>query len=73
MTHAYSARIALVGDRSPHVRSHHQVPRVLDRLREREGLDLDVYWVRTDEVDAMEAFERASRDGAPRGEGPGPA
>jgi CTP synthase (UTP-ammonia lyase) len=55
--HAYSARIALVGDRSPHVRSHHQAPLVLDRLREREGLDLDVYWVPTGEVDAMDAFD----------------
>ncbi|TDD26352.1 hypothetical protein E1218_13320 [Kribbella turkmenica] len=56
-THAYSARIALVGDRSPHVRSHQRVPQVLDRMRERERLDLDVYWVSTDEVGAMDAFD----------------
>ncbi len=49
---AYSARIALVGDRSPHVRSHARVPGLLDGLRERDSLDLDVYWVPTDEVDA---------------------
>lgn len=56
-SHAYSARIALVGDRSPHVRSHQRVPVLLDRLREREALDLDVYWVPTDEVEALETFD----------------
>jgi len=55
--HAYGARIALVGDRSPHVRSHARVPLLLDGLREREQLDLDVYWVPTDEVDSLEAFD----------------
>ncbi|MGW6276579.1 CTP synthase C-terminal region-related (seleno)protein [Kribbella sp. NPDC055071] len=48
---AYSGRIALVGDRSPHVRSHQRIPGLLDRLRDRDGLDLDVYWVGTGEVD----------------------
>lgn len=43
-------RLALVGDRSPHVRSHTRVPVLLEALREREHLDLDAYWVRTDDV-----------------------
>jgi CTP synthase (UTP-ammonia lyase) len=48
---AYSGRIALVGDRSPHVRSHVRVPGLLDRLRDRDQLDLDVYWVATGDVE----------------------
>lgn len=48
---AYSGRIALVGDRSPHVRSHQRAPVLLDRLEDRDNLNLDVYWVPTGEVD----------------------
>ncbi|MFE1775393.1 hypothetical protein [Streptomyces sp. NPDC059008] len=48
MTH--TARVALVGDRSPHVRSHTRVPGLLDALRERDGLDLDAYWIPTQDV-----------------------
>ncbi|MCT2588805.1 hypothetical protein LHJ74_02430 [Streptomyces sp. N2-109] len=58
MTH--TARIALVGDRSPHVRSHMRVPGLLDALRERDGLDLDAYWIPTEEatdVTALAAFD----------------
>ncbi|GAA0614271.1 CTP synthase C-terminal region-related (seleno)protein [Streptomyces crystallinus] len=47
---AATARIALVGDRSPGVRSHVRIPRLLDALRERDGLDLDAYWIPTDEA-----------------------
>jgi CTP synthase (UTP-ammonia lyase) len=55
---AYSGRIALVGDRSPHVRSHARVPGLLDRLKERDNLDLDVYWVPTEEVDeSLKGFD----------------
>ncbi|MEU7532082.1 hypothetical protein AB0A74_40550 [Saccharothrix sp. NPDC042600] len=43
-------RLALVGDRSPHVRSHTRVPGLLQALRERDRLDLDAYWVRTDDI-----------------------
>jgi len=57
MTTAYTARIALVGDRSPQVRSHARVPMLLDALREREQLDLDVYWVPTDEVEELKGFD----------------
>ncbi|CAM5411430.1 hypothetical protein SXANM310S_06163 [Streptomyces xanthochromogenes] len=46
-----TTRIALVGDRSPDVRSHTRVPLLLDALREREGLDLDAYWIPTEEAE----------------------
>ncbi|MEU3500719.1 hypothetical protein ABZ726_08095 [Streptomyces hundungensis] len=46
-----TTRIALVGDRSPDVRSHLRVPLLLDALREREGLDLDAYWIPTEEAE----------------------
>ncbi|WP_055586371.1 CTP synthase C-terminal region-related (seleno)protein [Streptacidiphilus griseoplanus] len=48
MTH--TARVALVGDRSPHVRSHTRIPGLLDALRERDGLDLDAYWIPTQDI-----------------------
>lgn len=48
MTH--TARIALVGDRDPAVRSHTRVPVLLDSLRNRDGLDLDAYWIPTQEA-----------------------
>jgi len=55
---AYSGRIALIGDRSPHVHSHARVHGLLDRLRDRDRLDLDVYWVPTEEVDeALKGFD----------------
>jgi CTP synthase (UTP-ammonia lyase) len=54
----YSGRIALVGDRSPHVRSHVRVPGLLDRLRDRDNLDFDAYWIPTEQVDeALEGFD----------------
>ncbi|MFI5695826.1 hypothetical protein ACIA58_28500 [Kribbella sp. NPDC051586] len=55
---AYSGRIALVADRSPHVRSHVRVPVLVDRLRDRDNLDFDVYWIPTDQADeALEGFD----------------
>ncbi|WP_406047695.1 glutamine amidotransferase-related protein [Kribbella sp. NBC_00889] len=55
---AYAGRIALVADRSPHVRSHARVPGLLDRLKERDNLDLDVYWVPTEEADeSLKGFD----------------
>lgn len=55
---AYSGRIALVGDRSPHVRSHVRVPGLLDRLRDRDSLDFDAYWIPTEQVDeTIEGFD----------------
>lgn len=46
-----TTHLALVGDRSPHVRSHVRIPDLLTTLRERDHLDLDAYWLATDEVD----------------------
>jgi CTP synthase (UTP-ammonia lyase) len=44
------ARVALVGDRSPHVRAHQRIPGLIDALGQREGLILDAYWIGSDEV-----------------------
>ncbi|MEU9006731.1 hypothetical protein [Streptomyces sp. NPDC048551] len=41
------ARIALVGDRSPHVKSHTRIPLLLEALEVREGLVLDACWIAT--------------------------
>ncbi|MFI9815617.1 CTP synthase C-terminal region-related (seleno)protein [Saccharothrix variisporea] len=69
-------RLALVADRSPHVRSHTRIPVLLEALRERDHLDLDAYWVRTDDItgpDDLDGFDAvwllpgspyASEDGA---------
>jgi len=54
MTATRTARVALVGDRSPHVRSHTRIPGLLDVLREQHGLALDTYWIPTDEVDGTD-------------------
>ncbi|RKE17936.1 glutamine amidotransferase-related protein [Streptomyces sp. TLI_171] len=48
------ARIALVGDRSPHVPAHLNAPRMLAALLDTDGLDTDAYWVPTDSVDPDE-------------------
>lgn len=46
-----TARIALVGDRSPDVTSHTRVPLLLDALATREGLFLDAYWIGTEDAE----------------------
>lgn len=46
------ARLALVGDRSPAVRSHTRVPALLTALRDRHGTDLEAYWIPTEEAAA---------------------
>jgi CTP synthase (UTP-ammonia lyase) len=48
---APTARIALVGDRSPGVRAHLRIPQLVDALRERDDLALDPYWMATDQVE----------------------
>ncbi|WP_253779119.1 CTP synthase C-terminal region-related (seleno)protein [Goodfellowiella coeruleoviolacea] len=50
MLQTRTARVALVGDRSPHVRSHTRIPGLVEALRTRDGLALDTYWVGTDDV-----------------------
>ena len=51
MNDAPTARIALVGDRSPGVRAHLRIPRLVDALRERDDLALDPYWLATEQVE----------------------
>ncbi|MER5483877.1 hypothetical protein ABT024_11735 [Streptomyces sp. NPDC002812] len=52
------ARIALIADRSDAVRSHARVPGLLEALRLREGLDLDAYWIPTEEAgEGMDGFD----------------
>src|SRR4051812_27160074 len=53
-THARSttARIALVGDRSPAVRAHQRLPGLLDALRRRHALPVEAYWVPTEDAQA---------------------
>jgi CTP synthase (UTP-ammonia lyase) len=51
------ARIALVGDRSPSVRSHQRVPGLLDALRDRHGLPVDAYWIPTPDAGSPGAVE----------------
>jgi CTP synthase (UTP-ammonia lyase) len=47
-----AARLALVGDRSPNVRSHANIPALLAALAERHRLALDAYWIPSEEVAA---------------------
>jgi CTP synthase (UTP-ammonia lyase) len=46
----FPARIALVGDRSPHVRAHGRIPVIIDALHRRDGLILDPYWMPTEDL-----------------------
>ncbi|MEV1179071.1 gamma-glutamyl-gamma-aminobutyrate hydrolase family protein [Nonomuraea sp. NPDC049784] len=50
-------RIALVGDRSPSVRSHVRIPLVVEALRERDDIALDPYWISTTDVSGLERFD----------------
>lgn len=54
MTSTRTARIALVGDRSPHVRSHTRIPGLLEVLRDRHGIGVDAYWVPTTDATATD-------------------
>ncbi|MFF3841416.1 hypothetical protein [Streptomyces sp. NPDC001930] len=53
----HTPRIALVGDRSPHVRSHVRIPVLLDALAERDGLALDAYWIPTGDAETPGAVK----------------
>ncbi|NKZ06101.1 CTP synthase C-terminal region-related (seleno)protein [Actinomadura latina] len=56
----FTARIALVGERSPNVQSHVRIPGLLKALRERDGLLVEAYWVPTGEVgDGLAGFDGA--------------
>ncbi len=50
-------RIALVGDRSPAVRSHARVPLLIEALRQRDGIALDAYWIPTTEAHDLAGFD----------------
>ena len=52
-----TAKLALVGDRSPSVRAHGRIPLLIDALRRRDGIVLDPYWIPSTEADALEAFD----------------
>lgn len=57
---ATTARLALVGDRSPNVASHTRVPLLLNALAERERLVLDAYWIPSQDAvadDAVRGFD----------------
>ncbi|MEU9167337.1 hypothetical protein AB0D34_06015 [Streptomyces sp. NPDC048420] len=60
MNTARTARIALVGDRSPNVVSHTRIPGLLEALVERDGLVLDAYWVPSEgaeDTDVVRGFD----------------
>lgn len=52
-------RLALVGNRSATVRSHVRIPTLLDALRRRDRIDLDAYWIPTEDVEdgALDGFD----------------
>ncbi len=52
-----TAKLALVGDRSPSVRAHARIPLLLDALRRRDGIVLDPYWIPSTDADDLEAFD----------------
>lgn len=52
-----TARVALVGDRSPSVRAHARIPAILDALAQRDQLILDAYWIPTQDVESADAVD----------------
>jgi CTP synthase (UTP-ammonia lyase) len=52
-----TAKLALVGDRSPSVRAHGRIPSLIDALRRREGIVLDPYWIPSTEADDLTGFD----------------
>src|SRR3954465_1268969 len=52
-----TAKLALVGDRSPSVRAHGRIPLLIDALRNRDGIVLDPYWIPSPEGDALQDFD----------------
>jgi CTP synthase (UTP-ammonia lyase) len=51
-----TTRIALVGDRSPQVRAHVRMPTLLESLRRHERIDLDTYWIPTDDISTIDGL-----------------
>ena len=52
-----TAKLALVGDRSPAVRAHGRIPLLIDALRRRDGIVLDPYWIPSTEAEDLEGFD----------------
>jgi CTP synthase (UTP-ammonia lyase) len=52
-----TAKLALVGDRSPSVRAHTRIPLLIDALRRREGIVLDPYWIPSEEATDLDSFD----------------
>src|SRR4051794_9717962 len=52
-----TAKLALVGDRSPSVKAHNRIPTLIDALRRRDGLVLDPYWIPSGEATDLEGFD----------------
>jgi len=51
-----TARLALVGDRSPSVRAHTRIPELLNALATRDQLILDAYWIPTEDAESAEGL-----------------
>jgi CTP synthase (UTP-ammonia lyase) len=49
-----TARVALVGDRSPSIRAHTRIPDLLDGLAKRDHLVLDAYWIPTEDAESAD-------------------
>ncbi|WP_369241641.1 hypothetical protein AB5J56_43095 [Streptomyces sp. R21] len=52
-----TARLALVGDRSPSVRAHTRIPVLLEALAQRDQLILDAYWIPTEDAEPAGALD----------------
>src|ERR1044072_5822437 len=52
-----TAKLALVGDRSPSVRAHTRIPLLIDALRRRDGLVLDPYWIPSAHARDLDDFD----------------
>ena len=52
-----TAKLALVGDRSPSVKAHGRIPELIESLRRRDGIVLDPYWIPSTEAADLEGFD----------------
>jgi CTP synthase (UTP-ammonia lyase) len=52
-----TAKLALVGDRSPSVRAHTRIPLLIDALRRRDGVVLDPYWIPSAGAEELDGFD----------------
>src|SRR3954451_23178479 len=52
-----TAKLALVGDRSPSVKAHGRIPQLIEALRRRDGIVLDPYWIPSTEAAGLEGFD----------------